>query len=202
MNKLIGIIACGGNSSRMGEDKSMINYHGLPQRYHLYALLQPFCDEVLLSCNNSQLTEILPGYNYLLDDEMFLKIGPMAALLTAHQKYPEASFLLIGCDYPNLQARDLEELVQQREENLDALCYYNLGRQHGEPLLAIYEHACFRELKKYHSNAQHSLKHFLGSLNTRYLLPAKCKSVASIDTPEQRVECIRELLKEKSLNET
>src|SRR4051812_24633015 len=100
MDPLYGLIACGGKSSRMGFDKSTIVYHGKPQRYHVYNLLQPFCEKIFISCNHEQAASILPEYSFIVDTERAQHRGPIAALVSAFEQFPGASFLLIGCDYP------------------------------------------------------------------------------------------------------
>jgi hypothetical protein len=69
-----GLVVCGGNSSRMGSDKSMLIYYEKPQRYHVYQMLQPFCEKVFISCNEKQATAIEDGYNILADDPSFKNI--------------------------------------------------------------------------------------------------------------------------------
>src|ERR1051325_6308775 len=117
LNQLFGLVVCGGKSNRMGEDKSLLNYYGIPQRYYLYEMLQPFCKKVFISCNRNQLKSISEKYNLIADDPLYENTGPMAALLTAFEKYGDASFLFIGCDYPLLKKEDLEKLVKARNEN-------------------------------------------------------------------------------------
>ena len=53
-NALYGLIMCGGKSSRMGTDKSRIVYQQKEQQYHVYQMLQTFCEKVFISCNAEQ----------------------------------------------------------------------------------------------------------------------------------------------------
>src|SRR5690242_8452653 len=102
-----GIVLCGGQSSRMGKDKSLISYYNKPQRYHVYDMLQPFCEKVIISCNEKQSGGIEKEYDILADHDSYSGIGPMAALLTAFTNFPEKNILLVGCDYPFLTAASL-----------------------------------------------------------------------------------------------
>ncbi|NNE77041.1 MAG: NTP transferase domain-containing protein, partial [Pricia sp.] len=47
--KIYGLVLAGGKSSRMGKDKGLIPYHGMPQREYLYHLLGRVCDKTFLS---------------------------------------------------------------------------------------------------------------------------------------------------------
>src|SRR4051812_24141580 len=101
----------------MGEDKSLLNYHGIPQRYYLYEVLLTLCEKVFLSCNSEQSKNISEDYNFITDAKEYENIGPMAALLSAFKKYPDVAFLVIGCDYPFINKADLEKLIDERNQN-------------------------------------------------------------------------------------
>ena len=66
-----GLVLCGGKSTRMGTDKSMLQYHSKPQRYYVYDLLFPLCEKVFISCNEQQSSTIEVGYDYIQDDIAF-----------------------------------------------------------------------------------------------------------------------------------
>src|SRR5688500_16599101 len=110
MSTVYGLVVCGGKSTRMGTDKSMLNYYGEPQRYHLYNMLSKLCERVFISCNAEQAANIPDKYSVIIDDNQYGDIGPMVALLTALDKYPNVSFLAVGCDYPHLRIEELDRL--------------------------------------------------------------------------------------------
>ena len=52
---LIGILLLGGKSSRMGEDKSELIYHGnLPERVRLHGILNELCEKTYLCHREDQ----------------------------------------------------------------------------------------------------------------------------------------------------
>ncbi|RYE15297.1 MAG: molybdenum cofactor guanylyltransferase, partial [Sphingobacteriales bacterium] len=111
MSSLYGLVVCGGKSTRMGTDKSILNYHGQPQRYHLYNMLNTLCERSFISCNGEQATTIPDKYAVIVDDDKYGDIGPMKALLTAIDKHPNKSFLVVGCDYPYQNENELRRLI-------------------------------------------------------------------------------------------
>ncbi len=181
MSKLFGLVVCGGQSSRMGTDKSILEYHNMPQRYYIYSILN-FCDNVFLSCNTNQAASIDASYNVIIDDSQYSNIGPMAALLSAYSKFPEASFLLVGCDYPFVDSKVLKKLIQNRSNETDAICYFNPKTNFEEPLLAIYENSCLSNIVKNFVVGNYSLRHFLKSVNTKKIIPEFLESLTSVDT--------------------
>lgn len=187
----IALVLCGGNSTRMGTDKSMLQYYDKPQRYHVYDMLQPFCDEAFISCNESQSAGMLAGYKVLSDLPGYRNSGPMGALLTAYSRFPGKHILLIGCDYPFLS---VAELI-----NFSACCtdapagFYNEAEDLYEPLLAWYPDTACKPVKEMYAAGQHSLQDFLEESSAVKYYTANKQCISSVDTPEDFKQ-VRKLL--------
>jgi molybdenum cofactor guanylyltransferase len=190
---LYGLVVCGGRSTRMGMDKSLINYHGQPQRYHLHDLLKSYCEKVLISCNAAQLPEIPISYNPMPDDLTLGDIGPMAALITAFRHHPDAAFLVLGCDYPLLQKEDLEKLITSYKQYNSTVCYINEDKVL-EPLLALYTPEMHSILEKNFANGQHSLRRILEQSGVHTLDASNSSALTSIDDPAS-YEQVKDALK-------
>ena len=183
MSPVYGLVVCGGKSSRMGTDKSLLNYHGQPQRYHLYQMLQPFCERVILSVNSSQAPDIPSEYEYLVDDPEYADIGPMGALLTAFKHYPDASFLMVGCDYPFIEVHHLHSLLKVKDESIFATAYYNMLANLHEPLLSHYQKDIFHILTDNFNLNNFSLQSVLKEVSAAIIVPDDNMIIRSIDTP-------------------
>ena len=177
-----GLVMCGGQSNRMGTDKSMLQYHNKPQRYHVYEMLLPFCDSVFISCNAEQALDMAAGYHYMPDDATFSHIGPIGALLTAFYKNPDKHILLIGCDYPFLQATELEIFSTHCKDR--PVSFYNAAADIYESMIAWYPNTCFEELKNMFKAKELSLQHLLRKTNAVKYIPSTQNSITSIDTRE------------------
>ena len=185
------LVICGGQSSRMGTDKSMLQYFDKPQRYHVYDMLLPLCKKIFISCNKEQVNTIESGYNFIEDEEIFKTIGPIVALLTASSRYPKKNMLLIGCDYPFLTVRDLE-LFSKYCNNVPA-AFYNEAANVYEPMLAWYPHSCLSALKNMFAAKQSSLQQLLKQNHAVKYLPTDTNSIKSIDTREAFSQTIKGL---------
>ena len=179
-----GLVVCGGKSERMGSDKGMLTYHHKPQRYHAYDMLAHCCDRTFLSCNASQGSSVSKGYDVLPDAPLYNEIGPMAALLTAFQKFPEKDFLFIGCDYPLLTSGELNSFTNFCEGLTGAAAFYHQPFQIYEPLLAWYPHETYPTLLKQFDNKVYSLQHFLRRIEAAKYQPSDSESMRSIDSRE------------------
>ncbi|MBE9464865.1 molybdenum cofactor guanylyltransferase [Dyadobacter subterraneus] len=182
--ELYGLVICGGQSTRMGTDKSLIDYHGKPQRYYVYEMLEWICDKVFISCNSSQKESITEPYKTLPDLPQYEKIGPMAALLTAFNYYPDHNFLVVGCDYPYLTTKDLKEFAKSVKPEEIASAFYNHEENVYEPLLAWYSHKSKNEIQRMYGNEEFSLQRFLRENEAGKYQTMRPKNLVSVDTPE------------------
>src|SRR5690606_5188005 len=98
LKQTIGVVICGGQSARMEEDKSWIDYHGQPQWLHLSQKLKPFCSVVVLSGNAQQ--SFGSKTNVILDKKEFSDHGPIGALLSVWHHFSDKNLLVLACDYP------------------------------------------------------------------------------------------------------
>ncbi len=69
-----GIILAGGQSSRMGQPKSLLEYHGKPQYQYAAELLNSFCAQVFISCSAEQQT-IFQGFEPSLIQAVMEKLA-------------------------------------------------------------------------------------------------------------------------------
>jgi molybdenum cofactor guanylyltransferase len=184
---LLGLVVCGGQSSRMGMDKSMLVYYEKPQRYHVYEMLLPFCEKVFLSVNKTQLPNVTSGFSNFSDLSEYENIGPMAALLTAFTHYPNKNFLIVGCDYPFISKNELNIFIKNISKKSVATAFYNADEKY-EPLLAYYSSACGPLLRRSFEEKQYSLQYFLKSQNADKYTPEDARIVTSADTDAQALQ--------------
>ena len=136
-DKLYGLVLSGGKSTRMGKDKGLIEYHGIPQRDYIYNLLNQVCDETFLSVRKDQVTEIPKEFQVIVDEDVYK--GPYNGILSAHQKYPNVAWLVLACDLPLIDVAALKELIKERNTTKFATAFAVKENPLPEPLCAIWE---------------------------------------------------------------
>lgn len=194
--QIIGLVACGGKSERMGTDKSLLVYHKLPQRYHVYELIKPLCDQVYISANRDQAVDIPQDYPVSIDASHFDQTGPMVALLSAYSRFPGADLLLIGCDYPLLTSTDLQGLIANSAEHHSTAAFYNEETGLYEPLLCYYKSADLQSIKEVYHAGQYSLQKFLQSSKAGKYIPVYPDHIKSVDTKNDRLDTIRKMVEQ------
>jgi molybdopterin-guanine dinucleotide biosynthesis protein A len=183
-DQLCGLVVCGGQSTRMGTDKSQLVYHGKPQSDHVYDMLVPLCSDVMLSCNKDQWARIGDGRNMIQDLSQYENTGPLAALLTAFSHWPQHDLLVIGCDYPFLNGQILTHFLQHIDTESPATAFYNTAERY-EPLLAYYKSGCASLLAGCFERGEYALQDFLRTINAGKYYPNDEQVVTSVDTFEQ-----------------
>ncbi|MBS1609993.1 MAG: NTP transferase domain-containing protein [Bacteroidetes bacterium] len=184
-SKTYGLIVCGGQSSRMGRDKSMLNYHGQPQVYYLYTLLGTLCDEVFISCNAEQAKSINKIYNLIVDSPVYAGKGPMAGLLSAFDRLPGTDWLVTGCDYPFITRKVVNDFIKEINKLDIAAAFYNTKENIYDPLLAWYSYTAMDEIKKMFAREEYSLQSFLKKKKAAKYYPEDEIILKSIDTLEE-----------------
>lgn len=188
--KPLGVVLCGGESRRMGIDKSLINYHGITQREHVKKLLGPSCSPVVMSVGNNE----GEGEEAFPDLPEYAGNGPLSGLLSLHQLFPEKSILLIGCDYPLILQSHLRALIPEDQSAFDAVCYVSGASLRPEPLLAWYSAAfCDRIRKEFENKGSNSLRQFLEQARIHTLNMDKPIHLTSVDRPED-VSRVRQII--------
>ncbi len=146
VSDLNGLILTGGKSSRMGEDKSLIEYHSKPQSQHLYELVKEFLPNTYLSVREGQQFD----YNGdVIQDQLSTK-GPINGILSAMKLYPNKAWLVLACDLPLISKKTIKQLVEARDPSKLATAFATEKTGLPEPLVAIWEYAALEPLNHHH----------------------------------------------------
>ncbi len=141
MNRdIFGLVLVGGQSRRMGRDKALLSYDGeATQLERTAALLQTVCPRVFISQRKEQPFPIPTGTEAIYD-RMDEARGLLRGILSAMQAHPEAHWLVLACDLPNLTSAALEKLIATfRAQPTPALTAYRSSHDDlPEPLCALY----------------------------------------------------------------
>ena len=178
---LNGLILAGGESSRMGTDKSLLNFHGKPQREFLFVLLKNFCDDVYISCNAQQQ---IPASLNPLPDAFKLK-SPLNGILTAFHRDHSAAWLSVPVDMPFIDGGIIEHLLSHRQQSKIATCFFDSEGKFPEPLFAIWEKAAHPLLIDYYNSGKYTPRGFLMTHDVAVLKSPSAKMHLNINSPEE-----------------
>lgn len=139
MNTL-GVVLCGGKSSRMGTDKGLIQKGNLTWAERAYVKLSLLSVPVVVSINSDQ--ESL--YRNIFSEEVLVKDslsigGPLNGILSVHKQFPSKNLIVLACDIVNMDGKIIQQLYDAhllRKDEFDFFVYKNNG--YFEPLCGIY----------------------------------------------------------------
>jgi molybdopterin-guanine dinucleotide biosynthesis protein A len=178
---LYGLILAGGKSTRMGTDKALTNFHGLPQEEYLAKLLRNFCDRVFLSRTKNEKTftktEII--------EDLYTIQSPLNGILSAYHTFPGKSWLIVPVDMPNVDQKLLGLLISSRNTSTLATCFTDSTSGKPEPLVGIWEPAAALPLKTYYESGGLSPREFLERNRTQLINPPHADYLLNINTPEE-----------------
>ncbi|HEY2591130.1 MAG TPA: NTP transferase domain-containing protein [Steroidobacteraceae bacterium] len=135
---LYALVLAGGRSTRMQRDKAALAYAGRTQLERAVELIEPFVERVYVSVRPDQIDDPLRArFAQIVDSGE--TAGPIAGILAAQSRHPEAAWLVLACDLPLLDAQTLEHLLASRRPERQATAYRSSHDGLPEPLCAIYE---------------------------------------------------------------
>ncbi|MCG8882386.1 NTP transferase domain-containing protein [Tenacibaculum finnmarkense] len=139
-----GLVLIGGKSTRMGTDKSVLEYYGKPQKEHAKELLESTLLETFYSVQTSS--------EKASSDEIqdtFLNLGPFGGVCSAFQKDPNSAWLVLATDVPFVDKNLLKLLLEKRNPSKIATAIKGKNSEFVEPLITIYEPKAYTKLLQY-----------------------------------------------------
>ena len=134
------IILAGGQSSRFGQDKALVDFAGKPLVTHLVEKLHNLGDECIVSIGKHRAANdfraVLPDYVSVIQDKYEFR-GPLAGFMTALDECKSDFCFLGACDMPFIEARIVEYLFEKSLGCSGAVPRWQDGRL--EPLHAVYD---------------------------------------------------------------
>jgi molybdopterin-guanine dinucleotide biosynthesis protein A len=180
---LHALILAGGKSTRMGHDKSDIDYHGMRQRDFLASLMEELNIPYRISCNHLQYEE-WGRAPHLLPDR-FLDLGPMSGMLTAYCEYPGSALLVLACDLPGMDKAAVQHLVSSRSLFHKVTAYRDLNKPYADPLAAIWEPGCYPALLHSLASGKTCPRRMLDALSLLEITVPHSGVLANANTPEE-----------------
>jgi molybdenum cofactor guanylyltransferase len=145
--QIAGFILAGGASSRMGRDKGLLDFGGVPLILHTARLLESLVAEVTVVGSPQRYAAL--GLRAIADENDGLAqggpqergCGPLAGIATALAATRLPWNLIVACDLPYLSAEWLDWLLSRALRSRGAAIIPRTA--HGiEPLAAVYRREC------------------------------------------------------------
>jgi FdhD protein len=181
-----GVILAGGESRRMGCDKSLLPLNGARFIDHIYRTLNALFDEVLIVTNSPALYQDIPCRK--VPDIYFAK-GSLAGIHSGLCHARNERIFVVACDMPSLCA-DVIRQICLRGEEADVVIPHSA---HGtEPLHALYRKSCVLPMETALDAGRRRIVSFFPEVQVRQIPTAELssgqeegKAFLNVNTPQE-----------------
>jgi len=191
---MLGVVLCGGQSSRMGSDKGLLMINDKTWTQKAIDTLSNFQIPIVISVNKNQYQDyssIFPVDILIPDDPSLQLHGPLCGLLSVHIKYPKEDLLILACDMPLINTELINELLTKyTTETADAFIYSNDGEP--EPMPGIYRSKGLIYIHQLYSTNR------LPRYSMKYMLEHISTSISTL--PTDKKDCFRNFNTHAELN--
>ena len=183
INPTYGLVLAGGESRRMGSDKALLVRDGQSQLAHIAALLDQVTDRVFVSTRGDQQGEYERSRFAQIVDR-YEDIGPIAGVLSALEEHPQADWLVVACDLPNIDEPTLRYLISNRSQEKPFTAFRSSYDDLPEPLCALYQSGSDSILRQFIDDGLVCPRKMLIRSDTKLLKQSDPRSLDNINTPE------------------
>jgi molybdopterin-guanine dinucleotide biosynthesis protein A len=178
------LLLAGGRGQRMGgQDKGLLDWHGLPLIAHLQRLARPLTDDLIISCNRNQ-AQYAPYADQLVSDDSPDFPGPLAGIRAGLAAARHEHLLILPCDVPHIDARLLADLRETAQRNPLLPVMVRHG-EFWEPLICIIPICLQAEVERaWHAGERSPRKILLQLGGVGLECPADDPRLANLNTPE------------------
>jgi molybdopterin-guanine dinucleotide biosynthesis protein A len=177
---IAGFILAGGESSRMGVDKGLLEIAGVPMIARAARLVESVVGSPVVVVGTPEKYREL-RLRAIADD--WPGCGPLGGIATALAASDAEWNLIVACDLPYLTREWLQYLLQRaRDSAEEAVVARNLtpaNRRGAEPLCAMYHRGSEPELRRALQRGVRKVRDGLAELRVEMIEPAKWKGFDS-----------------------
>ena len=178
-----GLVLAGGKSRRMGTDKALLEHGGRSQLAHVVRLLEAEVERVFVSARPDQQDEPQRSRYELIVDR-YEEMGPLAGILSAMDAYPDADWLVVACDLPNISGETLAHLVASHSDAHPFTAYISSHDGLPEPLCALWRRGSDGIIRAFVEEGIRCPRKILIRADTYLIEQLDPASLDNVNTPE------------------
>ena len=175
----------------MGRDKALLERNGESLLSYAARLLEQFTDRVYISVRREQRDEPQRSrFDQIVD--RYQDLGPAAGILSAMDSHPQADWLVVACDLPNLDAETFATLLQHRHADHPFVAYRSSHDSLPEPLCALYLEGSEAIVRRFIDDGLKCPRKMLLRSDTLLLAQPNPSALDNVNTPEELSDSILE----------
>ncbi|MGA8119296.1 molybdenum cofactor guanylyltransferase MobA [Rouxiella badensis] len=185
---ITGVILAGGRSSRMGQDKGLVQVNGLPLFVHIAKRLAPQVNTLLISSNQNQ--EHYAAFYPVIGDLIPDYAGPLSGMLAALVASETEWVAFVPCDVPAFPDNLVQRLWNARGQSA---AVYATDAERAHPALCLLNKSLIPTLRDYLTRGERKVMLFFTQCAAQQVTFDDPSCFANLNTPEdvQRWQAIR-----------
>ncbi|MCU0550147.1 MAG: molybdenum cofactor guanylyltransferase [Leptolyngbya sp. Prado105] len=182
---LSAIVLAGGKSSRMGQDKALIEINGVPLLKRTCDAARHCTDLIYVATSwRDRYAAILPDVQWIEESS---PRSPMIAFVEALEQVSTDWVLLLACDMPRLQGEVLKQWTLQLAEIPIVVAKTD---QRWEPLCGFYRRDRLESLQQYIAQGRRSFQGWLDSEAVKELVVSDRQILFNCNSPDDLKQCL------------
>jgi molybdopterin-guanine dinucleotide biosynthesis protein A len=167
----------------MGSDKASLIRDGETQLDRAMHLLGTHLDRVFVSTRPDQADDpVRRNFEQIVD--AYENLGPVAGILSAMDKYPSVSWLVLACDLPNIDDATIAYLLENVSPDHVATAFRSVHDDLPEPLCAVYRPALRAGIDHFVQNGTTCPRKILINSRTHLLQQPNPDALHNVNSPE------------------
>lgn len=177
------VVLCGGKSSRMGFDKSLLQLDGEFMLLRTIKQLKKIFSETVLVTNKRTKFPTIFSQVEILEDH-YPEKGPLGGLVTALECVKTEYIFLLACDIPNLNIDLIRKMAHYIESYDVVICKQN---NCFEPLFAFYHNSCVTILQQQLQTDDWRIRKEFDRFKVKVVTLESSFGLKNVNTPEELV---------------
>ena len=185
------VIQAGGKSTRMGQDKALMSFHGTTMIEYILHQVEKLGKEIVIISNRP---EEYQGFRIPVISDVYPDIGALGGLYTAIYHSTAEYCLLLACDMPFINLSFIQHLISLAPQ-FDAVIPRIHPNEFTEPFRAVYSKTCLPAIEAAILSDQRRVLSFFDDVNIRFVDEPEIKrydpeliTFFNVNTPEDLIE--------------
>ncbi len=163
MVTISGVVLAGGKSRRFGRDKGLYPFRGVPLVKNALDILQPLCDEVLISTNDP---ESYKSFDVKTIMDIYTDCGPLGGIHSGLTHADGDLIALIPCDTPFVPSSLYTFLLHHIGSHQAIMPTHG---KYTEPMCAIYAKNCLDQIEQAMAEKRYKILDALKTIDASFI---------------------------------
>jgi molybdenum cofactor guanylyltransferase len=186
-NDIIVMILAGGKSSRMGQDKALLEFQGKPLLTRISQMALSLTDQVyLVTSRGEKYQHILPFSCQIVQENNNFPGALVAFYQALKQINPERKWvLLLACDLPYINQETIQKWIDQLDNiPSETIAFLPRQEERWQCLSGFYRSSCLPLLEAFIQEGGNSFQKWLNSASVAEIYLDDPEVVFNCNTPE------------------